>query len=172
MSRVILLTGVSGAGKSTIGRRLASRLGWEFHDADSFHPPENIDKMRRGIPLDDRDRTPWLDAIRRQLQEQLADERPAVITCSALKAAYRRHLTEGLRGVIMVHLSGSFEVIKERIEKRRGHYMKAQLLKSQFEALEPPDDAHVVSVEGSVDDAVDAILGLLEEAAERSRKHV
>jgi gluconokinase len=143
--------GVSGCGKTTIGRMLAARLGWEFYDADDFHSPENIAKMAKGIPLTDEDRKPWLDALRRQIAECLADNHPGVLACSALKAAYREELVDHDDDIQIVYLKGSFDVIWKRMEGRKNHYMKPDMLASQFAALEEPPDALVEDVEKSPD---------------------
>ncbi|MGE5512146.1 MAG: gluconokinase [Bacteroidota bacterium] len=147
---VILLMGVSGSGKSTIGRRLGAALGWPFRDADSFHPQANIDKMSRGIPLTDEDRAPWLEAIAAWIDERLRNGESGVVSCSALKRAYRRVLRHGrIDAVGLVYLRGSFAVISVRMSRRKGHFMPPALLKSQFQTLEPPTRAEralVVSV--------------------------
>lgn len=149
--------GVSGAGKSTVGRALADRLGFPFLDADEFHPPENVAKMASGTPLTDADRKPWLEALNRAL---LA--RPdAVLACSALKASYRAQLARGLADCRFVHLRGSIQVIRERLAARQHRYMPASLLESQFATLEPPGDAIEVDVSASVHECVEAIAARL-----------
>jgi gluconokinase len=137
--------GVSGSGKTTVGRLLAGELGWEFLEADEFHPPANIDKMRRGEPLDDADRDPWLAAIATALDERVRAGRNAVLACSALKHAYRQRLRIDSE-VRFVYLKGTFEEIEERLGDRRGHFFSPDLLESQFEALEEPRDALVVDI--------------------------
>lgn len=143
---VILLMGVAGCGKTTIGLALAAELGWSFRDADDFHPPENVAKMSSGIPLTDRDRAPWLAAIRAHIDGCVARGESAVLTCSALKERYRAVLRGDPAHVKLVHLAGDFAVILERITARQGHFMKPEMLTSQFEALEPPKDALVIDV--------------------------
>jgi gluconokinase len=138
---VILITGVSGSGKTTVGRRLATELNWQFEDADDFHPPENIEKMRKGIPLTDRDRSPWLQALQIQIHHWLTTHTNGVVACSALKTDYRNFLSLHSQQVKFVYLSGSFNLIHQRLSQRQGHYMKAELLASQFEILEEPQDA-------------------------------
>lgn len=137
---IIILMGVSGSGKTTIGKRLAAELGWSFHDADAFHPPENIAKMRSGTPLDDDDRAAWLAAMRALLEEALRAQRSLVLACSALKQTYRERLQVDANEVKFVFLKGSFELIARRMQNRKGHFMPPQLLRSQFETLEEPED--------------------------------
>lgn len=136
--RLILLMGVAGSGKTTIGRALAAALGWEYHEADDFHSAANKEKMGRGIPLDDADRAPWLAAIRAAMETCLAAGRPAVFTCSALKAQYRDVLLGDFPGVALVHLTGDPALLLARLQGRAGHYMKPEMLASQLATLEPP----------------------------------
>ena len=146
---VVILFGVTGAGKTVIGRLLAGDLGWAFYDADDFHSAANVEKMRTGVPLDDDDRWPWLERLRVRIQESLAAGEHAVLACSALKDAYRDYLVVDGR-VKLVHLSGDFELIAARLRARRDHYMNPALLRSQFDALEPPHgDALVVDVDNT-----------------------
>jgi gluconokinase len=146
---VILIMGVSGSGKTTIGEGLALELNWEFKDADEFHPAANIEKMRQGIPLNDDDRRPWLQALRRAIDETLQTNANLILACSALKAAYRQVLGEPSDQVKFVYLKGSFELIEQRLKQRQGHYMKANLLRTQFDALEEPNDAIEVEIDQS-----------------------
>lgn len=143
---IVVLMGVSGSGKTTVGQVLAQRLGWPFFDADDYHPPGNVDKMRSGVPLTDADRWPWLDALNALLREQQAHGGDAILACSALKQAYRERLARDLPGVRWVHLYGGFALIEARLRARKDHYMPANLLKSQFDTLEPPADALTVDV--------------------------
>ncbi|MEX2540322.1 MAG: gluconokinase [Trueperaceae bacterium] len=147
VARAVVVMGVSGSGKSTVGGLLARRLGWEFADADTYHPQANILKMAAGIPLDDEDRMPWLVALRSLIDEHLAAGRSLVLACSALKRQYRRILAEGSERVSFVYLKGSRELILRRMSERSGHYMKPELLDSQFEALEEPADALVFDID-------------------------
>lgn len=140
-ARILLLMGVAGSGKTTIGRRLAAELGWPYHEADDFHSAANKDKMGRGLPLDDYDRAPWLAAIRAALDDTLAAGRSAVFTCSGLKDKYRRVLMDGAPGVSLIYLATDLETSLARVGRRQGHYMKADMVQSQFEALEAPTDA-------------------------------
>lgn len=144
---VIILMGVSGAGKTTIGRRLAAALGWTFFDADDFHPPENVARMARGEPLTDADRAPWLDRLHDLVAQRLATGEPAVLAASALKREYRERLLAGDPGVVLVFLQGEYKLIYRRLSQRKDHYMPAALLQSQFAALEPPHDALVVDID-------------------------
>ena len=130
--------GVSGCGKSTIGRRLAKSLAWTFRDADSFHPDANIEKMSRGIPLDDADRGPWLAAIAAWIDGHRSAGTHAVVSCSALRRRYRDIVVGGRPDVGLVYLRGTFAVINDRLSRRKGHFMPPALLKSQFDALEEP----------------------------------
>ncbi|MFB4297264.1 gluconokinase [Actinomadura sp. NTSP31] len=144
---VILVAGVSGSGKTTVGSLLAERLGWDYAEADAFHSPANIAKMRDGHPLTDADRAPWLRAIAAWIDDRLRSGRPGVVTCSALKRAYRDELAGGRPGVRTVLLDGDRDVIAERMRRRHGHFFGAGLLDSQFADLERPDpDEHVLTV--------------------------
>lgn len=153
----ILVMGVSGSGKTRVGKALAEKLGWDFYDADDFHPPENVARMARGIPLDDSDRAPWLAALHDLISSSLRAGKPGVLACSALKKGYRRQLLEGNEGVLVVYLRGIYDLIWSRLEKRTGHFMKPQMLKSQFEALEEPANALTVDIARPVDDIVQEI---------------
>ena len=135
---VIVLMGVSGSGKSTVGAELARLTGWMFRDADGFHPPANIAKMKKSIPLTDDDRWPWLDAIGTWMDERLARSEPGIVSCSALKRAYRNRIGAKRDGVRLIYLLGSEDMIATRLVTRKGHFMPAGLLASQFAALEEP----------------------------------
>jgi gluconokinase len=153
-----LIMGVSGSGKTTLAKALADHLQWDFIDADDFHPPANLAKMTAGIPLDDSDRTPWLAALHDQLTSTLKADRHPVLACSALKEKYRTQLLDGLDGIVIIHLAGSYDLIRSRMDGRAGHYMKPEMLKSQFDALEEPQTAFVVDVSIPLDRALDMIL--------------
>jgi gluconokinase len=144
---VIVLMGVTGAGKTTVGESLAASLEWPLHDADDYHPPENKRKMRDGVPLTDEDRWPWLRALRAVIEDTIARDAGAVVTCSALKASYREVLAGGLEGVEFVLLHGSRAVLANRLGDRRGHFMNPGLLDSQLDTLEMPTDALCVDIE-------------------------
>ena len=150
---IVVVMGVAGAGKSTLGVALAARLGWRFLDADDYHPPENVDKMAAGVPLEDEDRWPWLD----QLNKMLVHEKNIVLACSALKESYRQRLLKGVPASRIVYLHGSFELIAARLAQRRHRYMPAALLQSQFAALEPPAEAIAVDVAAEPARCIDAI---------------
>ena len=139
--RILLLMGVAGSGKTTIGRRLAAELHWPYFEADDFHSAANKEKMGRGVPLTDADRTPWLAAIRARINQCIAEKQNAVFTCSALKASYRDHLMRGAETVSLVHLHGDPATISARVAERPGHFMKTSMVESQFAALEVPDHA-------------------------------
>ena len=160
----IIVMGVSGSGKSTIGALLAERLGWPFADADGFHPPENVAKMAAGTPLTDEDRWPWLDAIAAHIGAARQAGRPVVVACSALRRAYRDRLRAGHGDLIFLHLSGAPEVIAARQAARQGHFMPPSLMASQFATLEDTGDeadAVAVSVAVTPQAVVDAAMAAL-----------
>ena len=134
---VIILMGVTSSGKTTVGRLLAAELGYHFYDADDFHPRANIDKMRRGIPLDDADRLPWLETLRDLVRRCLTENTDAVLACSALKEVYRRYLLVDSQ-VTLVYLKADQDLIRQRLQQRQGHFMNPALLESQFATLEEP----------------------------------
>jgi len=151
---IVLVMGVAGVGKTTIGEAFARALGARFIDADDYHPPENVGMMKAGIPLQDADRSPWLD----RLNEELKKHRNAVLACSALKERYRRRLAEGVADFRIVYLHGTAELLRERIKARQHRYMPAALLDSQLATLEPPSDAIAVDVAATPEQCVAAIL--------------
>lgn len=153
--------GVSGAGKTTVGRALARDLCWRFVDADDFHPAANVAKMERGEPLDDRDREPWLTRLAELLREHIARGESLVLACSALKASHRARLRVDPVAVRFVHLRATVELLRERLAGRRGHFFDPALLQSQLDALEPPEDALVVDAARQVDDLVGELRGRL-----------
>jgi gluconokinase len=162
----IIVMGVSGSGKSTIGALLAEALGWPFADADGFHPAANVAKMAAGQPLTDEDRWPWLDAIATHIGASRTAEQPVVVACSALRRAYRERLRAGHGDLIFLHLAGAPEVIATRQAARQGHFMPPSLMASQFATLEDPAeeaDAVTVSVQASPHEVVGNILSSLGE---------
>lgn len=169
---IAVVMGVAGAGKTTVGERLARRLGWKFIEGDRLHSFENLAKMQSGRPLTDADRAPWLDAIAAVIDDCQRQGSRAVITCSALKRAYRRCLIGERRGIRLIFLDGSRELIGERLAARLGHFMPASLSESQFAVLEPPgadEDPITVSVDQPVDRVVDQIVVLLKAGRTRPR---
>ncbi|MGA9778365.1 MAG: gluconokinase [Limisphaerales bacterium] len=158
---VFIFMGVSGSGKTTVGMLFAKKTGAVFFEGDEFHPPENIEKMRRGIPLTDADREKWLRTLRDIIARSLDQGTFTVIACSALKAAYRDLLQGGDPRVKFVHLTGPPALIKERLKARRNHFMPATLLDSQLATLEPPVDALSFSCEKSPDEIVNALIQAL-----------
>jgi gluconokinase len=157
----IVVIGVTGAGKTTIGRLLAQRLAWDFLDADDFHPAANVDKMRRGIPLDDEDRKPWLERLRAEIAEREASRRSFVLACSALKEEYRKMLAVGPQ-VKFVYLKGSKELIAERLHGRREHFANEKILAGQFADLEEPKSGIVVDISAAPEEIVREIRDSLD----------
>jgi len=154
--------GVTGAGKSTVGQALAASLGWPFYDGDDFHPAANVAKLKRGLPLDDADRAPWLAALAALIAQTVADGDSAVLACSALKEAYRAQLVAaGGDPVVFVHLRGDPALLRARLVERRGHFMKAKMLESQIETLEPPAAALTLDVREPPPILVDRIRAAL-----------
>jgi len=156
---IVVVMGVSGAGKSTVGEALARRLGLRFLDADEFHPPRNVAKMAAAIALTDADREPWLERLNAELVAR--QEAGAVLACSALKEAYRTRLKRDLSDFRLVHLTGTIGFIRERMSTRKHDYMPAALLESQFATLEPPTDAIGIDACLGVSDAVERIASEL-----------
>lgn len=153
-----LVIGVSGSGKSSVGRALAAQLGWSFYDADDFHPSENLIKMKSGVPLNDLDRAPWLASLHELISFSLRTGQPGVLACSALKESYRQRLLEGSNSVQVIYLKGDYSLIWSRMSARSDHFMKPQMLQSQFETLEEPANALVMDVSLPVDVIVRKIL--------------
>lgn len=143
---IIIVMGVSGSGKTTVGEKLAESLGYRFADADDFHSQKNIEKMHNGIALDDADRLPWLQKIQDVIKQCLSENTNLVLTCSALKESYRQMLLINGESVKLVYLKGSFELIQKRLKERLNHFMSEKLLKSQFDILEEPSDAITVDI--------------------------
>lgn len=164
----VVLMGVCGSGKTTVGIALSERCGGVFYDADDFHPLSNIAKMKRGEPLDDADRAPWLDELTMRLAAASVAHPPVVLACSALKEQYRDILRSGCADLQFVHLSGTPEVIRTRLAARSGHFMPDVLIDSQFAALEAPTNALVVDIDSPVDEVVETILRGLTLVKDRS----
>ncbi len=159
---IVIVMGVVGSGKTTVGRLLADQLAWEFADADDFHPLSNVEKIRQGSGLNDQDRRPWLQALHQAISRWIGEHKNVVLACSALKRSYRRELEVG-REVRFVYLKGSAELIAERLRLRKGHYANGQILASQFADLEEPGRALTVDIAASPQQIVDEIrkkLGL------------
>jgi gluconokinase len=155
---IVVLMGVSGAGKTTIGELLAQRLGWRLIEGDDYHPRENVAKMAAGIPLEDADRWPWLDALNRRIR----GERNAIITCSALKESYRRRLLADIADARIVYLHAPKALIAARVAERKHKFMPATLLDSQFATLEPPANAIAIDVSVDAGRSVEAIVQMLQ----------
>jgi gluconokinase len=168
----LVVMGVSGSGKTTVAELLAKKLGWPFVEGDRLHPPANVDKMRQGIPLTDADRAPWLDRIGEELKAWAAEGRSGVMTCSALKRAYRDRIRSARGDVRFVYLKGSQQLIEARVAARHHEYMPASLLRSQFDTLEEPTpDEQVVTVDadGSADEEAAAVIATLNLSPSRQR---
>ncbi len=154
----IVLMGVSGCGKTTVGRLLANRLGWDFIESDDYHSNDDVRKMSSGIPLTDKDRWPWLKRLNQVLCEHMQQNQSLVLACSALKNGYRSILADGLSGIVFIYMKGDFTLIHKHMAKRKNHYMKAEMLQSQFDALEEPGDALTVDIAQSPARIVEMIL--------------
>ena len=163
-TRAIIVIGVSGCGKSSVGQALANHLSWRYADADDYHPAANVIKMREGQALNDDDRAPWLDRLNAVLRHSVAKQEPIVLACSALRQRYRDALNKQLDSVAFVHLSGSYELIESRMKKRADHYMPPSLLRSQFAALEPPLGVLTLDIEQPVQTLVEQIVAQLKAA--------
>ena len=146
---IVIVMGVSGSGKTTVGRLLAYDLGWPFHDADDFHPPANIEKMHAGVPLSDADRAPWLDALHQLMADIARDGGNAVLACSALKRAYRERMSAAVPDVRFVYLRGDASLLRLRLARRSGHFMPVKLLQSQLDTLEEPAGAMVFDIDAA-----------------------
>ena len=164
---ILIVAGVSGSGKTTIGAFLAGRLGWRFADGDTFHPAANVEKMRAGTPLTDEDRMPWLRAIAGWMDENIAAGRSAVVACSALKRSYRHLLLDGRPSATMVFLDVNRDVLVDRLSARHGHFFPEKLLQSQLDAVERPastadePNVHVIEADGGTTETADKIIAVL-----------
>lgn len=159
--KVVILMGVSGCGKTTIGQSLANQLGWLFIESDDYHSEEDVHKMANGIPLTDEDRWPWIKRLHLVLHEHIKQDQSLVLACSALKESYRRKINGELSGIHYVYMKGDFGTIQERMVQREDHYMKANMLQSQFDVLEEPADAIIVDITQSPENIVKEILDKL-----------
>lgn len=159
--RLIVVIGVSGCGKTTLGTALANALLATFMDADDFHPVQNVEKMRSGIALTDGDRAPWLETLNAEIKARLGTGQSVVLACSALKRTYRTAIADGLSLVDWIFLDGSFDAVAARVRERANHYMPESLLRSQFATLERPDDAVRISIKSSTAEQVVAALRAL-----------
>ncbi|MEG4202357.1 gluconokinase [Microcoleus sp. Pol7_A1] len=148
---ITIVMGVSGSGKTTVGKLLAQSLNWDFSDADDFHPSANIEKMSRGIPLEDADRVPWLLKLQAAIDRWLLENKNVVLACSALKASYREILCRDPQRMKIVYLKGSFQLLSARLASRENHYMKADLLLSQLDTLEEPQNAIIIDASQPLD---------------------
>ena len=159
--RVLIFMGVAGCGKTTVASLFAKQTGATFYEGDDLHPPENIAKMRAGIPLTDEDRTPWLLALRKIISDSLAKNALTAMTCSALKAKYRELLQAGDARIQFVYLTASRSILESRLKRRTGHYMPPALLDSQLAILEPPADALTISAEKNPEEIVAGLIQVL-----------
>jgi len=150
--------GVAGSGKTAVGKAVATRLNWLFLDADDFHPAANIEKMKHGIPLNDQDRIPWLQALRDKLRRLLAEGRSVILACSALKESYRQLLSDDVAGIRFVLLDVDQETIRQRLQHRSAHFFPKELMDSQFAALEKPKDAIIIDARKPLNEVIDRVL--------------
>ena len=157
-TRVLVLIGPMGCGKTTVGRVLSRKLSWPFYDGDDFHPPVNVEKMRRGVPLNDADRRPWLHILKNHIDAWLQSGQSVLLACSALKRQYRDLLGIDQKTVISVYLKGSYELLQKRIGSRRHAYMDQELLQSQIDTMEVPQDGLTVDISASPDKIADSII--------------
>jgi gluconokinase len=155
---ILIVMGVSGCGKTTIGSLLAKELAIKFYDGDEFHPPDNISKMTRGIPLSDSDREEWLDGLRSLIISQIKKKEPIVLACSALKQSYRNYLQVSPLKTKFIFLKGDYKLISDRMTYRQNHYMKPSMLRSQFDTLEEPDDAITIDIADPPEVIIENIL--------------
>ena len=159
---MIIIMGVSGCGKTTVGELLSKKTGVPYYDADDFHPQSNIDKMKHNLALTDEDRLPWLNTLANNIKVWQENE-GAILACSALKESYRKILASHGGSILWLYLSGSFELINSRIESRKGHYMKSHLLQSQFDDLEIPEYGYNIGIENTPQEIVNIIMTKLKQ---------
>jgi gluconokinase len=156
--QAVVLMGVAGSGKTAVGMQVAQKLGWIFLDADNFHPPANIEKMKHGIPLNDQDRAPWLQGLHDELQHQMAEGHSVILACSALKESYRKVLRDEVSPPTFVYLDVDPETIRDRLQHRTAHFFPKELMESQFAALEKPKDAIIIDARKPLADVVDQVI--------------
>ena len=154
---IVVVMGVSGSGKTTVGRLLAQQLGWKYLEGDDFHSPENIEKMSNGVSLTNEDRMPWLARMKNEIDNCFENGSDAVVACSALQNHYRAYLAAGISTIRFVYLKGESAVIRERMKSRGNHYMKSEMLDSQFASLEEPPDAIVADIRKAPEDIVSQV---------------
>ena len=162
-SIIIVIMGVAGSGKTTLGKALCSRLGWSFYDGDDFHSAENVEKMSQGIPLSDGDRAKWLETLKVLIAEKYKAGENIILACSALKRSYRQQLRKSGAPIFFIFLEGSFDLILKRMDKREDHYMKTGMLESQFEILEPPENALHLCIERPITALVQESIAFIDE---------
>jgi gluconokinase len=170
MAKAVILMGVSGSGKSSIGLALSARLGWSFYDGDDFHTPQSVEKMSNGIPLSDEDRFPWLDTLNRLIVEKTKARENLILACSALKRSYRQRLRRGITHLNFIYLDGEYDLIWSRMQARGDHYMKPAMLQSQFKALEMPRYAVRINIDQPVEAIIESIITALETTGKRSQE--
>jgi gluconokinase len=158
----VVLMGVAGSGKSAVGMQVARKLDWIFLDADDFHPPANIEKMKHGIPLNDQDRAPWLQRLHDELQHQMAKRHSVILACSALKESYRAVLRDEVSPPTFVYLDVDLETIRDRLQHRSAHFFPKELMDSQFAALEKPKDAIIIDARKPLEAVVDHVVRALQ----------
>jgi len=165
MAKTIILMGVSGSGKTSIGQALSARLGWSFYDGDDFHSPQAVEKMSLGIPLNDEDRFPWLESLSNLISEKNKAGENLILACSALKKSYRQRLRSGNENLVFVYLDGNYDLIWSRMQTRADHYMKAEMLQSQFDDLEIPQNALRVNIDQPVSAILEEIIEFIESSS-------
>src|ERR1700721_292373 len=156
-ARAVILMGVAGSGKTAAGVQVAQKLNWIFLDADNFHPPANIEKMKHGIPLNDEDRAPWLQRLHDELQNQMAEGHSVILACSALKESYRKVLRNEVTPPTFVYLDVDPQTIQDRLQHRTAHFFPKELMESQFAALEKPKDAIIIAARKTLEGVVDHV---------------
>src|SRR5580693_188685 len=163
--QAVILMGVAGSGKTAVGMQVAQKLDWIFLDADDFHPPVNIEKMKHGIPLNDEDRAPWLQRLHDELQHQMAEGHSVILACSALKESYRKLLRDEVSPPTFVYLDVDLQTIRDRLQHRTEHFFPKELMESQFAALEKPKDAIIVDARKPLEEVVEQIIQALGESS-------